>query len=158
MDSLLENLVKEITKLHQRYELSQTVGSDWFEPGMMEYLDQYKGVFDAETGTFAIRFDVRGTRYEGRTEQIETVKVGEPLRVVRESDNIYNSNNFFLEIRSHFNIGNMPAELCNVIAPLYDSNRLIIESAVVSFVDPLTKRSRYAKQGVLFAEVRGIVV
>lgn len=46
----------------------------------------------------------------------------------------------------------MPAELCNVIAPLYDNGELLIESAFVSFVDPISKRSRHAKQAVLFVE------
>ena len=46
----------------------------------------------------------------------------------------------------------MPAELCNVIAPLFDSGELEIESARVSFVDPISKRSRHAKQAMLFVE------
>ena len=35
-----ENLLREVEKLHQRYELSKTLEPDYFEPGMMEYLDQ----------------------------------------------------------------------------------------------------------------------
>ena len=48
----------------------------------------------------------------------------------------------------------MPAELCNVIAPLYDAGELLFESAVVSFVEPISKRNRHAKQAVLFVELK----
>ena len=51
------------------------------------------------------------------------------------------------------NVGNMPAELCNVIAPLHDDGNLIFEHAEVSFVEPISKRSRYAKQAILFVEL-----
>jgi hypothetical protein len=52
------------------------------------------------------------------------------------------------------NLGNMPAQLCNVIAPLYDSGNLIFNGAEVSFVEPISKRSRHAKQAVLFVELK----
>ena len=48
----------------------------------------------------------------------------------------------------------MSAELCNVIAPLYDMGELTIEKAVVSFVEPISRRSRHAKQAILFVELR----
>ena len=50
-------------------------------------------------------------------------------------------------------VGNMPAELCNAVAPLYDAGNLVIESASASFVDPISKRSRHAKQAILFVEM-----
>ena len=50
-------------------------------------------------------------------------------------------------------VGNMPAELCNAIAPLYDDGILVIEGASVSFVEPISKRNRHAKQAVLFVEM-----
>ena len=52
------------------------------------------------------------------------------------------------------NVGNMPAELCNVIAPLFDEGTLRIERAAVSFVEPISRRSRHAKQAILFVEMR----
>ena len=56
--------------------------------------------------------------------------------------------------RKQRDVGNMPAELCNAIAPLYDSGHLTFLSARVSFVEPLSRRSRYARQAVLFVELR----
>jgi hypothetical protein len=146
-------LLAEAEKLHQKYELSKTVGPDWFEPGMMEYLDQSEGLYEPETGKITLRFEVKGTRYEGRTEYIETMKRGDKITVLRDKENVYNANNFTLINKKGQNVGNMPAELCNAIAPLYDSGVLVIEKAFASFVEPITKRSRYAKQAVLFVEM-----
>lgn len=149
-----ENLLKEIELLHQRYELSKTVGADYFEPGMMEYLEQSEGIFEEQSGELLLRFEVKGTRYEGRTEQIEKVVVGDPVQIARDPENPYNSNNFMILTAKGKNLGNMPAQLCNVIAPLYDSGNLRLAAARVSFVEPISKRSRHAKQAVLFVELR----
>ena len=149
----IEALLNEAAKLHARNELSKTVGPDYFEPGMMEYLEQSEGIFDEETSHLLLRFEAKGTRYEGRTEQIERVAQGDEIQVVRDKDNIYNPNNFTLLTRKNKNVGNMPAELCNVIAPLYDSERLVFERASVSYVEPISRRSRHAKQAVLFVEL-----
>lgn len=149
-----ENLLKEIYKLHMRNELSKSVGPDYYEPGMMEYLEQSDGLYDNSTGEVILRFESKGTRYNGRTEQIEKVKVGDQILIVREKENPFNANNFVLHTRRGQDVGNMPAELCNTIAPLYDRGDLIFESAKVSFVEPISKRSRHAKQAMLFVELR----
>ena len=52
------------------------------------------------------------------------------------------------------NVGNMPAELCNAIAPLHDNGNLHFLGASVSYVEPISKRSRHAKQAVLFVELK----
>lgn len=154
MEKLKENLLKEIGKLHHRYELSKTVTPDYFEPGMMEYLDKSEGVFDEATGEILLRFEAKGTRYDGRTEHIEKLKIGDTVKVERDKGNNYNPNNFMLLTVKSNNVGNMPAELCNAIAPLYDNGCLTFESSVVSYVEPISKRSRYAKQAVLFVELK----
>lgn len=148
-----EVLLEEAAKLHARNELSKTVGPDYFEPGMMEYLEQSEGIYDVSSSRLLLRFESRGTRYEGRTEQIERVRLGDNIQVMRDHDNIYNPNNFALLTQKNKNVGNMPAELCNVIAPLYDSGNLVFEQACVSYVEPISRRSRHAKQAVLFIEL-----
>ena len=152
-NSKLEALLNEVEKLHEKLELSRKAGPDYFEPGMMEYLDQYEGVYSEERNEILIRFDVKGTRYEGRTELIENVDVGNPVLTVRDSENQFNSNNFAFFTSKHKSLGNMPAVLCNAIAPLYDENQLTIEKTAISFVDPISKRSKHAKQAVLFVEM-----
>lgn len=148
-----EILLMEVEKLHARHELSKDMGPDFFEPGLMEYPEQSDGFWDKATGEFVLRFESKGTRYDGRTEQIEKVKTGNIIRIIRDPENAYNPNNFRLFTQKGKDVGNMPAELCNAVAPLYDTGNLVIESASVSFVDPISKRSRHAKQAVLFVEM-----
>lgn len=151
-------LLSEAEKLHRRLELSRTVGPDWYEPGMMEYLDRSEGSWDENTGRLLLRFEARGTRYDGRTELIERVGVGDPITVLRDPSNRFNSNNFLLLTAEGSDVGNMPAELCNAIAPLYDSRVLQIERAAVSYAEPISSRSRYARQAVLFVELECVIV
>lgn len=153
MHEQLDNLLKELDKLHHRNELSKTAAPDYFNPGMMEYLDKSDGIYIHETGEIILRFEAKGTRYDGRTEAIEKMRVGDAITVVRDSQNPYNYNNFTMENAKGYNVGNMPMELCNAIAPLYDSGVLVFEQAFASFVEPITKRSRHAKQAMLFVEL-----
>ena len=152
-----KTLLNELDKLHERNELSKSVKPGYFEPGIMEQLEQSEGIYDDSTGKIVIRFEAKGTRYDGRTEQIENIKVGDPIFVVREKDNPFNANNFVLHTRRGQDVGNMPAQLCNAIAPLFDSGDLTFESACVSFVEPISKRSRHAKQAMLFVELKCMI-
>lgn len=154
MDERIEFLLVEVNKLHARKELSQTVEANYFEPGMMEYLDQSEGLYINETGEVLLRFEVKGTRYEGRTEQIEKVQLHDDVLVRRDEKNSFNANNFELLTTTQKSLGYIPAELCNVIAPLYDSGELQLIKAHVSYVEPISKRSRHAKQAVLFVELK----
>ena len=149
-----ENLLSEVDRLHRRHEHAATIKADYFEPGMMEYPGQSDGVFNADTGEIVIRFEVRGTRYEGRTEQIEKVNLRDAVQVARDRENPFNSNNFRILTGKGKDLGNMPAQLCDGIAPLYDGGRLSFIHARVSFVEPISRRSRHAKQAVLFVELK----
>jgi len=154
MQEQRDNLFQEMEKLHDRNERSKTIGPDYYEPGMMEYLDQSDGTYDEESGELVLRFESKGTRYDGRTEQIEKVRLGDIIRVIREPDNPFNPNNFQLFTEKGKSVGNMPAELCNAIAPLYDSGELRFIGASVSYVEPISKRNRHAKQAMLFVELK----
>lgn len=152
-DVLLSALLCEAEKFHAKNEFSQTVTPDYYEPGMMEYLDKYDGIYDESNGTLMLRFESMGTRYEGRTEQIENIKEGEIIKVIRDAGNDYNPNNFVLMTETNKDVGNMPAALCNAIAPLFDNGKLTFKKSFVSYVEPISVRSRYAKKAVLFVEV-----
>ena len=67
MTEYLNALLQETAKLHDRLELSRTVGADWYEPGMMEYLDKSEGIWNELSRSLLLRFEARGTRYDGRT-------------------------------------------------------------------------------------------
>lgn len=150
-------LITEVNKLHERNELSKTVEADYFEPGMMEYLSESDGIYDTELGQFILRFEVKGTRYDGRTELIENVKIGDEITVFRDSGNKFNNNNFCILDRKNRNLGNVPAELSNAIAPIYDIGELVFKDSFVSYVEPLSKRSRHAKQAVLYVQLEMIL-
>jgi len=149
-----EQLLAEMAKLHGRHELAREMGPDFFEPGMMEYPEQSDGSWEEETGRLMLRFESKGTRYDGRTEQIEKINIGDVIHITRDKDNVFNPNNFLLLTEKGKDVGNMPAEICNAVAPLYDEDLLEIESAKVSFVEPISKRSRHAKQAILFVEMK----
>ena len=153
-----ELLLVEMAKLHSRHELAQEMGPDYFEPGMMEYPEQFDGNWDERTGKLILRFESKGTRYNGRTEQIEKVHKGDSIQIKRDRENEYNHNNFLLFTEKGKDVGNMPAELCNVVAPLYDDGSLVIERATISFVEPISQRSRHAKQAVLFVEMQARLI
>lgn len=138
MNDLLTALKIEVDKLHHRQELSKTVGPDYYEPGLMEYLDQSDGKLETTTGKLMLRFEVKGIRYEGRNELIEKIHLYDPLQLCREKENPFNPNNFYLATLKGKNVGNMPAELCNALAPFYDAGLLKIISCKVSYVEPIS--------------------
>ena len=80
-----ERVLREAGKLHDRFVLSRNVGPEYFEPGMMEYLDKSEGIYDEATNTMLLRFEAKGTRYDGRTEEIENVRTGDKLTVIRDA-------------------------------------------------------------------------
>ena len=150
----MERFLAEMNKLNYKKELSTQVQADYFEPGMMEYLDQYAGYYDEIEKQYVLCFEVKGTRYEGRTELLEKVKVNDVVLPVRQSDNQYNANHFDLQTKKGRSIGVMPKNLAEVIAPLYDVGKLEFTDAFISFIDPISKRSRYAKQAVAFVVIK----
>lgn len=139
--------------LEHKHNLSETVGADYYEPGMMENLAQYLGQFNAETGRGKLRVDVKGLRYENRSQRLERVSVGDSVTIARDQDNPYNPNNFEILDPWGDSLGSLPAGLCNAMAPIYDSEILQVRATRVSYIERLRERSRYAKQGVLFIEI-----
>ena len=149
---LKEFFLERIGEYDRKYELSKTVGPDYYEPGMMENLDQYYGR-EEPPGIYLVKVDAKGLRYEERTPKLKECKVNDPVKIVRDRENEYNSNNFNIVLSDGFVIGMLPANLCNVVAPLFDMGYLVIDSAKISYIEQLQDRSRYAKQGVLFVEM-----
>lgn len=150
---MLDGLLSELEKLNHKKELAQTLPMDWFEPGMMENLDQYEGTY-AESGSRVIlKTEVKGLRYENRSPRLDRMAVGDPVKVLRDPDNPYNPNNFTIANEFGENLGNLPAELCNALAPLIDSGIAEFIDTRVSYLEKILERSRYAKQGVLFLRI-----
>lgn len=88
-----------------------------------------------------------GTQYEGRNERIEKVKVGDPVELVREPDNIYDKN--AINVRNaEGSLGHLAADASSVLAPYLDDDSITYE-AVVSEVTPLSKRSSRCKNALI---------
>ena len=154
IESARKALLEAVDGLQKKKELAASVGPDWYEPGMMENLDQYLGVYDENSGVITLRTDSKGLRYDERTPRLDYLSVGDPVRLVREPDNPFNANNIRFLSEDGEDLGTPSAALCNVIAPLWDSGELAVISAQVSYLERIRDRSRYARQGVLFVEIR----
>ena len=148
-----QELLEFAKGLNDKFELSKTVADDYFEPGMMENLEQYRGEYNEQVNMLLLRVESKGLRYDNQTQNLERVLVGDEVKIIRDMDNPYNSNNFAIKSNRSEALGNLPAELCNALAPLYDAGYATILKATVSYIERLKDRSRYAKQGVMFVEL-----
>ena len=146
-------LLDLIAEYAERLELSKTVGPDYYEPGRMENLDQYLGKYDDATNIITMQVPVKGLRYEDRTQHLTALKVGNPVRIVREETNSFNPNNFTVMSVNGQSLGNLSADLCNALAPLYDRGYAVIDASNVSYIEQIRDRSRYARQGILFIQL-----
>ena len=72
---------------------------------------------------------------------------------MREPSNPFNGNNIMIFSKDGEDIGNLPANLCNVISPLLDIGYLTISESHITYLERVKDRSRYAQQGVLFVEI-----
>lgn len=149
-----EKLLNIVEQLNEKYIMSKSITEDYFEPGMMENLEQYKGEYDKENNTIILRTEVKGLRYDNRTTNLEKISIDDSVLLVREENNPYNYNNFAINSIENKSLGNLPAELCNALSPLYDLGYAKIISTTVSYIEKIKERSRYAKQGILFVEIK----
>lgn len=106
--------------------------------------------FNERTNLAEISIEVVGTQYEGRSGRIENISVGDSVNLVREPENKYNTNNISVQNTVGQSLGNLPADLANVLSPLLDGAEAKIKQAKVSFVEPLSKRSARAKKAILY--------
>ena len=157
-DERKEALRQAVAALQAKKELSSAVGPDWYAPGMMENLDQYLGVYDGNSRTVTLRTDSKGLRYDERTPRLDylakILRYERPDAIVPGIENPFNTNNIRFLSEDGEDLGTPSAALCNVIAPLWDSGALTVLSARVSYLERIRDRSRYARQGVLFVEIR----
>lgn len=142
-----------VNKYRDKYEFSKNIPENWYEPGMMQNLDQFYGEYIEEEKKAIIRTNVMGLKYNNRTVNLEDISTEEKVNIIREENNQYNSNNFAVISLEGKDLGNLPSELCDVMAPLYDAGYLIIKKAKACYIEQIFQRSRYAEQGVLFVEL-----
>ena len=90
--------------------------------------------YDRVQGELFLEFEAKGTMYNDVYENVKHVKVGDTIRIIRDPENKYNHNNFRLENSLGESVGNMPAKLCNALAPFYDNDEIILDDATASHV------------------------
>ncbi len=154
MQETTQRLLDYAEEMHEKHLLSETTGPFAYDPGKTEYLAQYDGSFDPQTGLLSLSTEIKGLRYENRSHHLETVSVGDIVELRRDMQNQYNSNNFELFTPDGKTLGSLPAELCNLLAPLYDVGDAVILDVTATYIEQLMQRSRYVKQGVLFVRLR----
>ena len=92
-----------------------------------------------------------GTQYEGRSERIEAVRVGDLVSLVREPDNMYDPQ--AIDVRNaDGSLGHIPADVVCELAPLIDKE-LYDCTAVVSSVTRLSERSGRARKALISVKV-----
>ena len=101
-------LIRIANKLNEKFDLSNTIEDDYFEPGMMENLDQYMGQYDVIKNQVTIRTEAKGLRYENRTPRLANMLVGDIVKIVRDPENKFNSNNFNIVNSSFFFVSIYP--------------------------------------------------
>ena len=98
------------------------------------------------SGLEAVEINVAGTAYEGRSDRIESVMVGDRLKLVHESDNEFDQN--AIDVRNkEGSLGHLPDIIAQDVAPLLDSG--VSCDAIVTKVVPLSARSARAKKAIL---------
>ena len=107
-------------------------------------------IYDNRSNSAKLCVQVQGTQYEGRGPRIESIQKGNPLKLRREPDNAFNANNIAVQNKAGKSLGNLPADLANVLSPLLDSGEAELHNIQASHVEPLSKRSAKAKRALLY--------
>ena len=94
-------------------------------------------------------FEVVGTQFEGRSQRIENVKVGQGMNIKREPNNEYDSMAISINDLEGNSLGHVPAYIVEFLSPLIDAGEVVISEAKVYEVQPLSKRSARAKKAIL---------
>lgn len=111
------------------------------------------GSYNPSKNELILSIEVVGTAYEGRTDRIENVSINDEIILLREKDNKYNTKNIAVLNKNKESLGNLSENDCEYISPLIDSNILEIKKSKVSYVEPLSKRSKNCKKALLYIEI-----
>ena len=108
-----------------------------------------RGSYDPDGELLTFSATVAGTQYEGRTERIEYLSVGDKVCLVREPNNESNANNVSVRNINGESLGNLHAGVCDVFAPVMDEDLANEITAVVEEVVPLSQRGARARKAEL---------
>ena len=97
--------------------------------------------------------EVVGTMYEGRSERIEHISVGDAVLVMRDKENTYNSKNFAVQNPKGESLGNLEKELCEPLSGIVDEGFGNIIDSEVFYVEKLSERGSRAKKAILYIKI-----
>lgn len=85
---------------------------------------------------------------------IENINMGDQLIIVREKTNKFDSNALLIKNKDDEPIGYLDYSSAQVLSPLIDKNELEIINIKAKYVEPLSKRSKKSKYGLLYFELK----
>ncbi len=80
------------------------------------------------------------------------MKVGDTVVLIREPNSEWGENTIDVRTTNGL-IGYLDPEICNILAPLLDENRIVYTASVARVV-PLSKRSRHCKTAVVSVTIK----
>ena len=142
--------MKSVVELkNDLFRLGNDLNSDWYYLETKDKIGKKFDSYDSSTNTMILLVEVQGTQYEGRNTRIEDLLINDKVTIKREPNNEYNSLNLAVENKDNKSLGNLSADICDVLSPLIDKDIIIIDDASVEFVEPLSKRSAKCKKSLL---------
>lgn len=110
--------------------------------------EQYS--YDSRISSAKLCIQVQGTQYEGRGPRIESISKGDVLKLSREPNNPHSSNTISVQNGAGQSLGNLPAELADLLSPLLDEGKAELHGIQADYVEPLSKRSSKVKKALLY--------
>lgn len=109
--------------------------------------------FNKQQNMVQIEIEVMGTQFNGRTELIEFLQVGDKLQIVRDADNYFDQFTLSICNEKGEELGTMWVNLADELSPLLDAGLAKIIDSHVKQVVPLSKREPGTVKAILQMEM-----
>lgn len=148
---LKKELLSLVEMLQSQHELATMYPEGTLAPGVGD-VNTYAS-YDEAKKTVVLSTEVQGTAYEGRSDRIENILKDDVVKVERNPSKEYDLNALEVKNSRGESLGNLGSDVAAVLSPLIDREIATIENAKVSYVEPLSKRSKKAKKAILYIEL-----
>lgn len=111
-----------------------------------------KIIFDENSNVIHIIAKVLGTQYESRKDNLKLINNDNEIKLIREPENIYNSNNIMVQDLDGNILGNLKAILCNTISPYIDSASFEISNAKGCKIEHLSETDIRCKDAIMYVD------
>lgn len=114
--------------------------------------------FNKQQNMVQIEIEVMGTQFNGRTELIEFLQVGDKLQIVRDADNYFDQFTLSVCNEKGEELGTMWVNLADELSPLLDAGLARIIDSHVKQVVPLSKREQGTVKAILQMEMTILLI